>query len=282
MDPTRGQISWSELDVTWGHTGDISWAELQTPLVPTSGAISWGELQVTIATAGLIGWGELQTPFVPTAGLIGWGELQTPLVPTAGQISQAFVDIAKALTRGRIGYAEFVLPPVLSSGQLSTVWLGLPKSYVSSFALSNGTVDIFRTANLSAIQAAGQITQVGVTSAGVYYTEANDIIVTAQHSSNAGISEDAVLSVVIGAQATKAGTYRTTKGFLSSDKFIQDDTYYNDHTYVVRVAESFDRWKTIYKKILHPAGFNLVGEFVAVMVPNEFTETAVDPIITVI
>ena len=267
MDPTSGQIGWAELEVTWGHTGDLSWAELQTPLVVTS---------------GLIGWAELQASLVATTGLIGWAELQTPLFPTAGQISHAFFDIQKRPTAGRIGYAEFTLPIVLTSGLLSAVWLSLPKSYVSSFALSNGTVDIFRTANLSAVQSAGQITKVGVTSAGVYYTEANDVVITAEHSSNVGISEDADLSAVIGAQTTKAGTYRTTKGFLSSDKFIQDETYYNDHTYVVRVAESFDRWKVVYKKVLHPAGFNLVGEFVVIMAPDEFVETAIDSIVTVV
>lgn len=273
-----GDLTWAEFEVPWGHTGDISWAELQLPLVITAGEVSWGELEVPlVATSGELAWGQLETSNVATAGRVSFAAVAVPFFPTAGQISQAWFELRKLDTAGRISQAFLELPTVLTAALLSAAWLKVPKSYAASFTLSNGTVDIYRAANLAAEQSAGQITHVDVTSAGVYYTEANDIIITAVHSSNNALSEDAVLEAEIGAQTTKAGQYRTTKGFLSADKFLQDESYYNEHTYVVRVAESPDRWKAIYKKVLHPAGFQLVGEFVDVMTPNAFALTALDP-----
>lgn len=276
--PTYGEVGWAEFELPWGHTGDLSWAELQVPFFETSGEITWAELQAPlVATAGELAWGELETSNVATRGRISWAAVAVPFFPTAGQISAAWFELRKLETAGRISCVSFEVPPVLTSGVLSTAWLKVPKSYTASFALSNGSVDIYRAANLAAEQSAGQITHVDMTAAGVYYTEANDIIITAVHSSNNALSEDAVLGAEIGAQTTKAGQYRTTKGFLSADKFLQDESYYNEHTYVVRVAESPDRWKSIYKKVLHPAGFQLVGEFVTVMTPDAFALKAHDP-----
>jgi hypothetical protein len=178
-----------------------------------------------------------------------------------------------------LSWARLQVGLPLTSGQVSQAYLVLPKSWASQFTTSNGTVDLFRNANLEAIQSAGQITKVGITSSGVYYSAPSDIVVTAEHSSNNASTDDAVLEAEVGAVTTKSGVYRTTKGFLSADKFLQDEFYYNDHTYVVRVAESFDRWERIFKKTLHPAGLHLIGEFVAVMSPPPFSLTPIDAIV---
>lgn len=275
-----GDVSFAEFELPHGHTGDLSWAELQLGNVATAGQVTQGWIETpNVATAGLVTEGSVLTPNVATAGRIGFTETIIPFIPTAGQLAQAWFEIRKLETAGRVGLTNLELPLAVTAGQIGITLLRIPKSYANSFVRSNGTVDVYRTANLSAIQAAGQITRIDVTSPGVYYTESEDIIITAVHSANTGDPENATLSANIGAQTTKAGTYRTTKGFLSADKFLQDETYYNDHTYVVRVAESFDRWKTIFKKVLHPAGFNLIGEFVAVLTPDSFTLTPEDAIL---
>jgi hypothetical protein len=134
----------------------------------------------------------------------------------------------------------------------------------NTFVASNGTIHVFKSANLVAQQSAGQITHIDMTDSGVYYTDANSIAVTAIHSLMVPEARDAQLTanIGLGSITSKFGAYRNTQGFLSADKYLQDGDYYNDHTYVVRVAESFDRWEAIYKKILHPAGFKVLGEFV--------------------
>ena len=261
---TAGQVSWADAEISWGHVGELGWADFETPL----------------GYVGELGWAQLQVPLVATAGQIGWADIETPFVPTAGQISQAWLQLNPDPTGGRLSFAVMEVPILESAGQIGQAFLILPKSWAQSFSLSNGTVDIYRTANLSAVQAAGQIVHVDVTSSGTYYTDANDIVVTAEHSTNTPGAQDASLQAVIGALTTKAGSYRTTKGFLSSDKYLQNEDYYNEHTYVVRVAESFDRWETIFKKVIHPAGFRLIGEFVSTDTPTAFTVTPVDAIVT--
>jgi hypothetical protein len=64
------------------------------------------------------------------------------------------------------------------------------------------------------------------------------------------------------AASSSEGEWTSTRGFLSADKFIQDASFYNDYTYVVRVAESFDHYKQLLLELLHPAGFHALGQFV--------------------
>jgi hypothetical protein len=276
----RGELSFAEFELPHGHTGDISWAELQVADIATAGQLAFTKIETpNVATAGAVAVAELKTSNVATGGQIGQVWVTIPFFPTAGQAGWAEFVLQKAPTAGRIGLVNLEIPRPLTAAVLAFAEAQLPKTYAASFQLSNGTVGIFRAANLTAIQPAGQITQVGVTSPGVYYVEPGDILVTAIHSDDSGDPDDAVLTANIGALTTKAGTYRTTKGFLSADKFLQDESYYNDHTYVVRVAESFDRWKLIFKKILHPAGFKLIGEFVLITTPDTFALTPEDVIV---
>ena len=61
------------------------------------------------------------------------------------------------------------------------------------------------------------------------------------------------------------GQFTTSRGFLSADKYLEDASFYNDYTYVIRVGESFDRYKDILLKLVHPAGFQPLGRFVDVL-----------------
>ena len=160
----------------------------------------------------------------------------------------------------------YLAPPLVTVNSISALAQAVYyyDSGANTFNQSNGTVDVFRSANLTAQQSAGQITRISMTDSGVYYTDANAVVVTALHSQNVPEARFATLTanIGLGSLTSKSGSFRDTSGFLSADKFLQDGDYYNDHTYVVRVAESFDRWESFYKKILHPAGFKVLGEFV--------------------
>ena len=43
-------------------------------------------------------------------------------------------------------------------------------------------------------------------------------------------------------------------------KKIQDSLYYQDYSYVVRVAESINKWRDAIKRAVHPSGFYVTGE----------------------
>lgn len=96
QNPTRGLVSWGELQVPFIETrGRASWAELEIPLVPTRGRASWSELELPLVpTRGLVSWSELQVAFVETRGRASWGELEVPTAPGTP-------------TRGRVASCEF-------------------------------------------------------------------------------------------------------------------------------------------------------------------------------
>jgi hypothetical protein len=59
----------------------------------------------------------------------------------------------------------------------------------------------------------------------------------------------------------KPGYWSTTKGFLDSDKYIQDSYYYQDFSYVIKVAATLDKYKDIIYNTFHTSGSELFGEF---------------------
>jgi hypothetical protein len=125
-------------------------------------------------------------------------------------------------------------------------------------------ISVFDAATLTPQQSAGQIQKVKLLDSGVNYQDANAIVVTALHTAPA-TGANAELTAVTGALTQNPGHYTTSRGFLSADKFLQDESFYNDYTYVIRVAESFDRYRDILLKLLHPAGFHVLGRVVDVL-----------------
>jgi len=68
-------------------------------------------------------------------------------------------------------------------------------------------------------------------------------------------------TATIGALITTAGKYINQNGHLSEgSKKIQDSLYYQDYSYVVKVAESINKWRDALKRAVHPSGFYVTGE----------------------
>jgi hypothetical protein len=298
MDPTAGQIAYGSLfldaiDTTWR----IGFTEFRTPFVVTSGRIASAELRTPfVISAGRIGVAEFSSPLVLTAGRIGATELRTPFVISAGRIGVAairipnfatsgklaygdlFLDITH--TSGRVGFVRFGAPLAAAVGCLSFTSLQTPKDALSLFVPSEGRINIFEDATLLVLQDAGQVSKISISSSGVNYSIIDDITITVQHGSGR-TGEAALCSPILGAVTKYPGRYTTTRGFLSSDKYLQDITTYNDYTYAIRAPESFERYESLIRDILHPAGFQMIGQFVVTLddagfadYPNE------DPIIT--
>lgn len=124
-------------------------------------------------------------------------------------------------------------------------------------------VTMFEEAELDVIQGAGQIAKVKLENSGVLYTDANSIIIDAEHAN--GVSGfEASFTPVLGALTYYSGQFVSTKSFASADKYLQDGDYYNDYTYVVKTAQSFGRYRSLLLKLLHPAGFRPYGQFTLV------------------
>lgn len=73
--------------------------------------------------------------------------------------------------------------------------------------------------------------------------------------SNGIIQND--LDLYVDLYAIGEGKWNGTYGFLDSDMYIQDSYFYQDFSYIIKSTVPASKWRTLIKKILHPAGLNL-------------------------
>jgi hypothetical protein len=57
------------------------------------------------------------------------------------------------------------------------------------------------------------------------------------------------------------GKYIDTKGFLSWNNKLQDNYYYQEFSYVIRVTELLDKYRDVVKKLVHPSGTKLFADY---------------------
>lgn len=67
--------------------------------------------------------------------------------------------------------------------------------------------------------------------------------------------------MLVGALAEYPGLYLNDDGHLSSTKKLQDNYYYQDYSYVIKVAKDVNKFADIIKKSIHPAGTKMFGEY---------------------
>lgn len=68
------------------------------------------------------------------------------------------------------------------------------------------------------------------------------------------------------------GRYVDTKGFLSWDNRIQDNLFYQEYSYVIKVTEIVNKYRDIVKRFVHPAGMKMFGQ-VEIPVSVEYKQT---------
>ena len=79
--------------------------------------------------------------------------------------------------------------------------------------------------------------------------------------------EPAIIKVSLGPLARYPGYYVNNDGFLDDAIFIQDSRYYQAFSYVLKIDERLDQYKSLIKTLIHPAGMAIFGEY---SVLNEF------------
>ncbi len=88
--------------------------------------------------------------------------------------------------------------------------------------------------------------------------------VTTTHAAHYDGSGEAVVSGVI----NNPGSYFDTKGFISWDKKLQDNFYYQEYSYVIKATSRLKQYRDIVQKVLHPAGTKLFGQVEIVITAN--------------
>lgn len=90
----------------------------------------------------------------------------------------------------------------------------------------------------------------------------------------------AVIKVSIGPLARYPGYYINNDGFLDDAIYIQDSKFYQAFSYVIKIDQSLETYKTVVKNLIHPAGMAVFGEY---DLRNEFTiNTAVETLIRIL
>jgi hypothetical protein len=80
-------------------------------------------------------------------------------------------------------------------------------------------------------------------------------------------NDPAIIKCSLGPLAKYPGYYVNNDGFLDDAIFIQDSRYYQAYSYVIKIDEALDSYKTAVKNLIHPAGMAIFGEY---DIRNEF------------
>jgi hypothetical protein len=95
-------------------------------------------------------------------------------------------------------------------------------------------------------------------------TYAGDILREFFYDSRAEIldpDEPAIVSIKLGPLTKYPGYFRNNDGFISDAIFIQDSKYYQAYSYVLKIDERLESYKSAVKTLIHPAGLALFGEY---------------------
>lgn len=162
-----------------------------------------------------------------------------------------------------ISKVEFVNVPGQITGGSGYDQLFLPKANVISVNNDAFGANVEVTAVLgsgetlfSANSIQGQILSLEILTRGSGYTSAPTL-----NLSQAGDGTAQAVATIITGAFTYPGRYLNDDGHISSYNFIQNRDYYQKFTYVVKVKQSLDKYRSVLKSLIHPAGMKLFGEY---------------------
>jgi hypothetical protein len=160
-----------------------------------------------------------------------------------------FVNVTGQITGGS-GYDQLYLP--IASVVSSNVQAANAVIEVTAVLGSGETL-------YSANSTQGKILSLQILQSGSGYTTPPTLNLTQIGDGTA----QAEATIITGA-FTYPGRYLNDDGHISSYNFIQDRDYYQKFSYVVKVKQSLDKYRSVLKNLIHPAGMKLFGEYATV------------------
>lgn len=146
----------------------------------------------------------------------------------------------------------------------SNTALTLSSNYAGTTSSSLTSVSNLRPAFLDGTYAGLTVREFGISSA-------NSVATT---------TTPAIIKVTLGPLAKYPGYYVNNDSFLDDAIYIQDSKFYQAFSYVIKIDQSLDTYKTIVKNLIHPSGMAIFGEY---DLRNEFTiNTAVESLIKIL
>ena len=110
----------------------------------------------------------------------------------------------------------------------------------------------------------GSIKTIRVTDAGLGYQAIPDIDLT-----DSGDGKATAVAGLTDSVSTTDGRFISSRGLISAkERKVQGENYYQEFVYVTKVPVEFEKYKTILKGLLHPAGYRNRAEFEAKEISN--------------
>jgi hypothetical protein len=112
-------------------------------------------------------------------------------------------------------------------------------------------------ARITAVGTQGEVESVQVYQFGAGYKPETTVI---EFTSPPGIFQTATGTAIFDTTAKYPGYFLNSDSMLSSGKRIQDGYYYQQFSYVIKSEESRDKYESIVRRLVHPAGFTFFSE----------------------
>jgi hypothetical protein len=183
------------------------------------------------------------------------------------------VSAVKLVGSGK-GYSNGQIVKAYLYGAVSnTINIEIPGAgYQTGDALvfSGGDSGTVATGYVVANGVTGAIENTVITFAGSGYSSIPNVRIQSNTGSGAflttSITEFNTTSEITGRVVKKGsgkarGFWNTTRGFLNSDKYIQDSYYYQDYSYEISVARTLEDYKKILYTTFHTTGNELFGKY---------------------
>lgn len=173
--------------------------------------------------------------------LISPGRGYIPELPEVTVRDQIVFESGILGQNGRIRGDDAIIVPIRAPGAIT----GL------NIISSDSSFDRFSTASVVNLRGIEQTIDVFPDNVGIprYTLRANT------YSGNVTPSVSGVIQI--------GGRYVDTKGFLSWNMRLQDNDFYQEYSYLIKVTEIVDKYRDVVKKVLHPAGTKMFGSFMS-------------------
>jgi len=161
-----------------------------------------------------------------------------------GKIKTVAFEAIPGHIPGGSGYDRNYMPianVVTSTGNSANIIVLNLLGYGAEFSVSNSSI--------------GTIEKISIIDGGSGYDDA-----TLDLSGSGDGNANAIVEILKGV-FTYPGRYLNDDGHLSSFNFLQDRDYYQNYSYVIRVKESIENYRSFIKNLAHPAGMKMFGEY---------------------
>lgn len=188
-------------------------------------------------------------------------------------ISTALTDYTKTI--GTITKLTGINP---GNGYDGYVNISISEPAIAGYGLSdaNGTI-IGNNAIVygNVVIGSGLVDTVKIKNSGFgYHTKLENIEL--YNDTQANTSQVSRATINLGGVGEKEGYWSTTRGFLDSNKYIQDSYYYQEYSYQILSSKSLDKYLQVLKDVFHPVGNEVFGKALILMqddTPVEITNS---------